>query len=134
MMNYLLVGDYCLIVIGVFFAIMGLFKGLSGNLAFLVSLLASSIVARPLWNYLSAVLESLPLRIVAILIVSLLFFGLVRLVVKKCINGLLAQPADAIFGFISGAAIGLLLALLWAWVGISCEYSLLVMMVNDFIK
>ena len=134
MMEYLLAGDYCLVVIGMFFAIMGLFKGLSGNLAFFVSLLASAFVARPLWMYLSAVLESLPLRAVAVFVISLLFFGLVRFIVKKCVNGLLAQPADAIFGFVSGLAIALLIALLWACAGVFSDYSMFVMMIGEFIK
>ena len=49
-------------------------------------------------------------RVVAVLALGLVVFGLVRLVVRKLVAGLLAQPADAIFGFLTGAVTGFALA------------------------
>ena len=57
--------------------------------------------------------------------VTLLAFGIVRLIVKKLVNGLLAQPSDAIFGFLVGAALGVLMLVAWAYSGAYHEYSFL---------
>ena len=63
------------------------------------------------------------MRGAATLVAALLAFGLVRLVVKRLVNGLLAQPSDALFGFAVGAGLGVLLLFAWAYSGFHLEYS-----------
>ena len=67
------------------------------------------------------------MRAALTLVAALVAFGLVRLIVKKMVNGLLAQPADALFGFAIGLAMGLLLLAGWAYSGFHLEYSNLAM-------
>ena len=65
---------------------------------------------------------------------TLLGFGLVRLIVKRLVNGLLAQPTDAIFGFVIGAAFGAALLVGWAYSGFHLEYSNLATQVAAYLR
>jgi hypothetical protein len=66
------------------------------------------------------------MRTAGVAVAALLTFGIVRIIVKKTVNGLLAQPSDSLFGFILGAAVSVLLLAGWAYSGIYLEYSVLV--------
>ena len=68
-------------------------------------------------------LHRLRQRIAASFTGALLAFGLVRIIVKKLVNGLLAQPTDSLLGFLCGAACGVLALLAWAFSGYYLEYS-----------
>ena len=74
------------------------------------------------------------MRAAVTLVASLFAFGIVRLAVKKLVNGLLAQPTDAIFGMLVGAAGGSLLAVGWAWSGMFLEYSAIASTVSAMIR
>ena len=61
----------------------------------------------------------------AVLVALLVAFGIVRALVRRFVNGLLAQPADAIFGFLTGLVVVALLLAGWAFSGLYLEYSFL---------
>lgn len=115
--------DYVLAAITLTLAVSGIFRGFSGTLAFILATAAAGCAAAFGWAWLAEYIAPVWMRAGATLVSGLLVFGLVRIIVKKTINGLLAQPADAIFGFITGAAAGLALPVLWAWSGMFVEYS-----------
>ena len=122
-MTELLPADYVLGALTLIASVLGMFRGFSGTLAFIVALAGGGMAASFAWTYSSGFSEEIWIRAAATLVVSLLVFGIVRIVVKKSVNGLLAQPADALFGLLAGAASGVLLAVLWAWSGMFLEYS-----------
>ena len=70
---------------------------------------------------------------IGLLVLVLLVFGLVRALVKRVINGILAQPSDALFGFLIGAAFGALVAVAWAWSGLYLEYSVLATLIAGYL-
>jgi hypothetical protein len=113
---------------------MGLFRGFSGTLAFLAALAAGGVVASFMWPFSVDFTHEAWLRGAVTIVASLLAFGIVRLVVKKLVNGLLAQPSDAIFGMLVGAAGGSLLAVGWAGSGMFLEYSTIASMVSAIIR
>ena len=119
----LLPADYVFLGITAVVAITGLFRGLSGSLAFVLATAAAVVAATFGWPY-SATLTSEPwLRGLGLLVAALVVFGVVRLVVRKLVNGLLAQPADAIFGFLLGVLLGALALAGWAKSGFHVECS-----------
>ena len=104
-------------------AVMGLFRGFSGTLAFMAAIAAASVAGFKAWELAPNWLGQLWMCGAATLIVVLIVFGIVRLIVKKIVNGILAQPSDAIFGFVAGAVAGLVVIFVWAKTGIYTEYS-----------
>ncbi len=118
-------GDYAIGGITAGLAILGLFRGFSGILAFLVASVASAAVGVFGWGLAATYLPNPWARGVAILVAGLLTFCLVRVVVKKSVNGCLAQPSDAFFGLAVGVATGVLLLVAWAYTGYYTEYSTL---------
>jgi uncharacterized membrane protein required for colicin V production len=130
----LLPADYALIAFTVITAITGLFRGFSGALAFIAALPAAGAVFAFGWPYSEIYTQVVWIRALAVLILALLTFGLVRLIIKKCVNGLLSQPADSIFGFLMGAAVGLIAIFSWAMSGMFLEYSNIASMAVGFIK
>lgn len=115
--------DYVLAAFALTMAVTGIFRGFSGTLAFVLATAAAGGAAAFGWMYLAQYVASVWMRAGATLVLGLVVFGLVRVVVKKSVNGLLAQPADAIFGFLFGAAVGVGVPALWAWSGMFVEYS-----------
>lgn len=114
--------DYVILSIAVGSAVLGLFIGFSGTLAFLAGLVAAGIAAKAGWAVSAGCLDAQWARGLATLVVTLLSFGVARIIVRKCVHRLLAQPADAIFGslvaFISGVSISLAIAWLLTYFGI----------------
>ena len=114
--------DYVILAVAVGSAVLGLFIGFSGALAFLAGLVVAGIVARVGWAYSADFLDARWARGLATLVVTLLGFGIVRVIVRKFVHCLLAQPADAILGsltaFISGAAVSLAIAWLLTHFGV----------------
>ncbi len=106
-------------------AVMGLFRGLSGALAFISGAVAAAAVAVFGWPFSAEYLAEPWMRGAATLVATLLAFGLVRLLVKKLVGGLLSQPSDSIFGFFVGALVGILLLVAWAYTGFYTELSTL---------
>ena len=104
-------------------AVMGLFRGFSGTLAFMAAIAVASVAGFKAWELAPNWLGQLWMCGAATLIVVLIVFGIVRLIVKKIVNGILAQPSDAIFGFVAGAVAGLVVIFVWAKTGLYTEYS-----------
>jgi len=103
--------DYVILGATLVAAILGLFGGFSGALAFLAGVGAATAAVRFGWDPLAARIHVNWLLVLATLAVALLAFGIARLIVKKTVNRLLAQPADAIFGMLAASAAGFALAL-----------------------
>ena len=94
--------DYAIGGVAVVFAGLGLFRGFSGTLAFFVAAgcaAAAGVFFRPFAVQMFGAEWS---RVLVNIVVSVLVFGLVRIVVKKTVNGLLAQPTDSIAGVATG--------------------------------
>lgn len=121
-----LAADYALMAFTAIMAVMGLFRGLSGMIAFIAATVVSVFAASFGWTYSLQISDVVWIRALVDLVATLLVFGLVRLVIQKAINGLLAQPSDAIFGMFLGLISGVCLLLAWAKSGIYLEYSNLV--------
>jgi uncharacterized membrane protein required for colicin V production len=126
--------DYILCVLTLTAAVMGLFRGFSGTLAVFAALAVGGTAATFTWAFSAEFTPEVWLRAAMTLVAALLAFGIVRLVVKKLVNGLLAQPTDAIFGMLAGAAAGALLAVGWAWSGMFLEYSTIASAVATVIR
>ena len=123
MVENFLPADYALCGITIVMAVLGLFRGFSGTLGFVLGAVAAAFAASFGWVYSASVTTVAWQRGAGVLVATLLVFGIVRLVVKKLVNGLLAQPSDAIFGFLIGAALGVLILVAWAHSGAYLEYS-----------
>lgn len=91
-------------------AIFGLIGGFSGALAFLVGLGGGAFAARFAWLTSVSWFEADWARALATLAIALVAFGLVRMLIRKVVHGILAQPADALFGALVAAASGFALA------------------------
>ena len=119
----LLPGDYVIGGLAVIMAVTGLFRGFSGTLGFAVASAAAAFAGSFGWGYSATLTDVTWQRAAGVLAASLLVFGLVRMIVKKLVNGLLAQPTDALLGAAIGALLGGLLLVAWAYSGIYLEYS-----------
>lgn len=126
--------DYALGGLALVMAVTGLFRGLSGTLAFLLATVISALAVGFCWPLSATLSDVVWIRAAGVFVVALLVFGIVRLVVKKLVNGLLAQPADAIFGMLAGALAVALLVAAWAWSGMYLEYSSLARGVADYVR
>ncbi len=119
----MLPGDWALGAAALSLSVMGLFRGFSGSLAFVAAGAGATATAMFLWGWLTRWAMQMWVRGAIALAVSLLVFGCIRAVVKKVVNGLLAQPADAIFGFAVGLLVSALAVLVLAAAGVGFEYS-----------
>ena len=102
--------DYAILAATLVAAVFGLFGGFSGALAFLAGVGAASAAVRFGWGPLESRIETPWLLALAALAVALVAFGVARLIVKKTVHKMLAQPGDAIFGLLVSAVAGFALA------------------------
>jgi uncharacterized membrane protein required for colicin V production len=107
--------DYVILGVSLAAAILGMFGGFSGALAFLAGVGAAVATIRYGWNLLEARIEAPWALALAALVCALLVFGIARLIVKKTVKNILAQPADAIFGALIAAVTGFAAALAGAY-------------------
>ena len=126
--------DYALCAFAVTAAVTGLFRGFSGTLAFALASAAAAAVGSFGWAWSPRVVDALWARAGLVLVISLLGFGLVRFVVEKLVNGLLAQPTDALLGAFIGAMLGVAVVIAWAWTGLFLEYSALVRAAAEYVR
>ena len=127
------IADYVLCGVTIVAAVTGLFRGFSGTLAFALATAAASLCGSFGWSYSATMTDVAWQRGAGVLVATLLTFGIVRLVVKKLVNGLLSQPSDAIFGGLVGAGLGAASVVAWAYSGLFTEYSSLVRTVASYI-
>ena len=126
--------DYVLCGLMVVMAVLGLFRGFSGTLGFVLAAIAAVLTATFGWTFSASFTDMTWQRALGVLVATLLAFGLVRLIVKKLVNGLLAQPSDAIFGFLIGAALGAIVIVAWAHSGAYLEYSTLAKELSAYVR
>lgn len=100
------VAEYAILAVTLSAAVVGLFIGFSGSLAFLAGSLAAAATARFGWMLSAGWLPDAWVRGIAVAVASILAFGIVRWIVRKSVHGLVAQPGDAIFGAIAAGAVG----------------------------
>ena len=134
MIEGFLPADYALCGLTIVMAVLGLFRGFSGTLGFVLGAIAALFTASFGWTYSASLTTVAWQRGAGVLVATLLAFGLVRLMVKKLVNGLLAQPSDAIFGLLVGAALGVLLLVAWAYSGAYLEYSTLAKEASVYVR
>lgn len=130
----LLPADYALCALAVAMAVTGLFRGFSGTLAFALACVAGGTAGIFGWDYSAELTQVVWMRGGGTLVFALLAFGLVRILVRKLVGGLLAQPSDALFGMLTGVAIGVMLPLAWGYAGIGLEYSNLAAAAADYVR
>jgi len=126
--------DYVVLGVAAVFAAAGLFRGLSGTIGFLSASVASAATGTFGWPLSARWLQSPWTRGLAVFVAALLVFGIVRLVVKKSVNGLLAQPSDAVFGMVVGVAAAALLVVAWAYSGFYTELSSIASEVAAYVR
>lgn len=130
----LLPADYVLCGVTLVMAVTGLFRGFSGTLAFMLATVAAAGAGFLGWPYSASFTPVLWMRGAGTLVGVLLVFGLVRLIVKKLVGGLLAQPSDALFGAVIGSLIGVLLLVIWSYTGFHIEYSNLAQEIAPYVR
>ena len=130
----LLPADYALCGLTLVLAVTGLFRGFSGTLAFVLATASAILAGMFGWTYSESFTPVLWMRGAGTLVGTLLVFGLVRMIVKKLVNGLLAQPSDALFGMAIGALCGAVVLVAWASSGLYPEYSNLVKAVAPYVQ
>ncbi len=126
--------DYVLSALAIVAAVTGLFRGFSGTLAFLIAAAAAVAAGTFTWPWSATFTDQVWMRAAGVLVAVLLVFGIVRLIVKKLVNGLLAQPSDAIFGALTGAAIGAAVPIIWAWSGFHTEISSIASALSAYVR
>lgn len=127
----LLPADYVLLALAAVCALTGLFRGLSGTLAFFVAVFAALAGGYAAWIHGAAFLENPWLRGLAAFVCALLAYGIARLIVKKLVNGLLAQPSDALLGLLAGLLVPLLAVVFLARAGLGADLSNIVQTVQS---
>ena len=130
----LLPADYALMAVAAVAALTGLIRGLSGTIAFALASVAALFVSSFGWSLSARFTAVAWQRIGAVSAATLVVFGLVRWISRRTVNKILSQPSDAIFGFLAGAAMGVLPLLVWAWSGMFLEFSCLAREVAGYVR
>lgn len=126
--------DYVIFAAAIVAAAMGLFRGLSGAIGFAAGVAAASLVwlfARP---FAAMAADEAWRQYLMLGGGALVGFGLARIVVKKLVNGLLSQPSDSIFGFLTGLALVGGAVVAWAWSGLYPGVSTVVSEVAKYVR
>ena len=111
----LLPADYVILGATAVAAVFGLIGGFSGALAFLAGTVGAAVAGRLAWFASLDWFDAAWARALSALALALVAFGLARKVVRLVVHNILAQPGDAIFGFLVAAASGFALALTAAY-------------------
>lgn len=122
----LLPADYAICAAAFVIAVLCAIRGLSGLVAFAAATAVAGAFATFGWPYSASFTSVVWQRAAGVSLASLLVFGIVRAISRKFVNGMLAQPADAIFGFLFGVALSAALVLAWALSGLYPGYSAIV--------
>lgn len=113
----LLTADYVILGFTLGGAVIGLLIGFSGAFAFLCGSIAAAAFGHFFNQYLKTVIGHGVLRALALTVAALLAFGLVRIIIRRFVRGMLAQPGDSIFGMLAACAAGAVVSLggIWLW-------------------
>lgn len=101
-MEHLQVLDWALSGAAVFFAVIGIFRGFSGEAGSAAGWIAGATAAYFAWDFSADWTGTKWISFVFAAAASLFSFWLVRVVVSKLVNKALSQPTDAFVGFILG--------------------------------
>ena len=126
--------DYALCGAAALFVGLGLFRGFSGVFAFLVASVATAFASVRIWPRVEVLTDIVWLRVGLAVFAGVVVFGVVRIIVKKVVNGLLAQPVDAIAGFAIGALCGGMMLLVAAQIPAVREHSALAAWAAAFVQ
>lgn len=126
--------DYVLLALSCFFVILGLFRGASGVFSFIAASVISFSTGVFIWEPLCSLDVPSWAHFVIAIVLGLIVFGIVRLIVKKLVNSLLAQPADSIFGLLLGLATSVLLVYVAAGLPLARENSVIAREASSYIK
>lgn len=107
--------DYAVLALTLGGAVIGLFIGFSGALAFLCGSVAAAAAGSFAFPLLADEVANPWARGLAVGVGMLLVFGVVRYLVRKFVHGLVAQPGDAIFGSLVSALTGAACSLGVVW-------------------
>ena len=107
--------DYVILGVAAVAAVFGLIGGFSGALAFLAGTVGAAAAGRLAWYASLDWFDAAWARALAAFAIALVAFGLARKVVRLVVHGILAQPGDAVFGFLVAGASGFALALTAAY-------------------
>ncbi len=113
-MNFL-PADYVILGAAAVAAVFGLIGGFSGALAFLAGTVGAAAAGRLAWDASLDWFDASWARALASLALALVAFGLARKVIRLVVHNILAQPGDAVFGFLVAGASGFALALTAAY-------------------
>lgn len=130
----LLPADYVLLGVMSLPVVLGLFRGLSGTVAFFGATFTAAVASPFVWRFSARWSNEVWLRGLETFIVELVIFGIIRFLVRKFVHGLLSQPSDAFFGVLAGAAVGMLILFAWAYSGVALEYSRLAAEVAEYVR
>lgn len=126
--------DYVLLALSCFFVILGLFRGASGVFSFIAASVISFSTGVFTWESVCSLNVPTWAHFVITLVLGLVVFGIVRFMVKKLVNSLLAQPADSIFGLLLGFATSVLLVYVAAGLPLARENSVIAREASSYIK
>lgn len=105
-----LTADYVIFAVAGIFAILGMIGGFSSAAAFSAGTVAGVVSAYVGWGFLADRFSETWSHALASAAIALVAFALARIIVRKVVHNLLAQPADAIFGSLTGAISGFAIA------------------------
>ncbi len=126
--------DYIFLALSCFFMLLGVVRGASGIFAFLVGIVISAAAVIFFWPTLESVIAQQPVRYLVACVGALLFFGGVRVIVRKVLNDILDQPADMIFGLVSGVVIAILMFYIAVNISMARENSFIVHEMHKIIE
>lgn len=110
-MTTLAPSDWVVLVAAIVAAAAGLFIGFSGMLAFCAGTLAAAAAVCFGWAPAGAILHSGLARTLAVAVLAIFAFGIVRALVRRTIKLTVAQPGDAVFGAMTAGIAAFVLAL-----------------------
>ena len=100
----LLAADYVILGAAAFFAVVGLVRGLSGEVGSVGGWVAAAVAAYFSWPHVQGRSAEPWIPPVAVGVVALVAFFLARVTLSKAVHFMLAQPTDALLGLLVGCA------------------------------
>ena len=121
----LLPADWVFACVALAFAVGGAVVGFSGAVSMAGGLVSAAFSSVPVWRLAAAHIESPWGAGFATFAACMAVFALVRVVLKKTIHVMLAQPADSLLGAALGCVLAAAIFFAWMKTGIGVEYSAL---------
>ena len=126
--------DYGFMALAIILVVMGLFRGASGFFAFVSALAGAAAAAMCLWPYTASFSQELWVRSAIELVSVLLVYGVLRMIIKKVVNGLLSQPSDSIFGVLIALLFSALIVFFASKIDLVKEHSNIAVVASELFK